>query len=154
MSDTGAPPQEGRPDLSAVSALSVEGDGWSGTLMQAMGIEILEASAETTRGTMPVKGNVQPFGILHGGASAALAETLGSIAASIHAGEDRVAVGVELNCTHHRSARSGVVTGAATAIHRGNSVATYEIVIEDEDGRRICTARLTCLIRNRPSPQA
>jgi len=128
----------------------VVGDGYTGTLMEHMGIEIQEVTAEGARGTMPVAGNVQPYGILHGGANAALAETLGSYAASVHAGEGRAAVGVELNCTHHRAARSGVVTGVARAIQLGNSLACYEIVITDEDDRRLCTARLTCLVRERP----
>nr|WP_284305844.1 hotdog fold thioesterase [Mobilicoccus caccae] len=118
--------------------------------MERMGIDITEVSPDGARGTMPVEGNVQPYGILHGGASAVLAETLGSYAASVHAGDERAAVGIELNCTHHRAARSGLVSGVARAIHRGNSVATYEIVIDDEAGKRICTARLTCLIRPKP----
>lgn len=128
----------------------VSGDGYTGTLMERMGIEIQEVSPDGARGTMPVQGNVQPYGILHGGASAVLAETLGSYAAAIHAGEGRAAVGIELNCTHHRAARSGVVTGVARAISRGNSLATYEIVITDEDDTRICTARLSCMIREKP----
>ncbi|MDO5629064.1 MAG: PaaI family thioesterase [Mobilicoccus sp.] len=118
--------------------------------MERMGIEILEASPERVTGTMPVEGNVQPYGILHGGASAVLAETLGSVASALHAGKERAAVGIELNCTHHRAARTGTVHGVATPVHRGGSVATYEIVITDEDDKRICTARLTCMIRQRP----
>ena len=82
----------------------------AGTLLERMGIEILELSATRTTGTMPVEGNTQPYGLLHGGASAALAETLASYAAQVHAGAGRAAVGIELNATHHRSARSGVVT--------------------------------------------
>ncbi|GMA39449.1 PaaI family thioesterase [Mobilicoccus caccae] len=132
------------------SGAHVQGDGYTGTLMERMGIDITEVSPDGARGTMPVEGNVQPYGILHGGASAVLAETLGSYAASVHAGDERAAVGIELNCTHHRAARSGLVSGVARAIHRGNSVATYEIVIDDEAGKRICTARLTCLIRPKP----
>jgi uncharacterized protein (TIGR00369 family) len=97
---------------------------------------------------MPVEGNTQPYGLLHGGASAALAETLGSIGSMLHAGSSKIAVGVDLNCTHHRGVRSGLVTGVATPLHRGRSTATYEIVISDEDGRRVCTARLTCLLRD------
>ncbi len=95
---------------------------------------------------MPVAGNTQPYGLLHGGASALLAETLGSYAAGTHAGPGRRAVGLELNATHHRSAREGVVTGTARALHLGRSTATYEIVVEDSQGRRLCTARLTCLL--------
>ena len=119
---------------------------YTGTLIERMGIEVIEASAQRVVGTMPVAGNTQPYGLLHGGASAVLAETLGSIAAMAHAGEGRAAVGIELNATHHRSARSGLVTGTATALHLGGRLATYQVVVEDEDGRLVCTARLTCMV--------
>ena len=117
-----------------------------GTLMERMGIEILEVGPDRAVGTMPVAGNVQPYGLLHGGASAVLAETLGSYAANAHAGPGRQAVGIELSCTHHRSATEGVVTGTATAVHRGSKVATYDVVVEDPRGRRLCSARLTCML--------
>ena len=119
------------------------------TLADRLGISIIEASPERVVGTMPVKGNTQPYGVLHGGASCALAETLGSVGAALHgmAGGGRLALGVEINATHHKAARSGLVTGVATALHRGATVATYEVVITDEGGARVCTARLTCLLR-------
>ncbi|MFE9921459.1 PaaI family thioesterase [Streptomyces sp. NPDC005774] len=120
----------------------------AGHLGTRMGVQILEASAERVVGTMPVEGNTQPYGLLHGGASAVLAETLGSLGSMLHGGVTKIAVGVDLNCTHHRSARSGLVTGIATPVHRGRSTATYEIVISDEAGKRVCTARLTCLLRD------
>ncbi|GAA4598633.1 hotdog fold thioesterase [Planotetraspora phitsanulokensis] len=113
-----------------------------------MGIEILEASPERVVGRMPVAGNTQPYGLLHGGASVVLAETLGSTGAALHAGEGRIAVGIEINATHHRSATSGHVTGVATRTHGGRTLATYEIEITDEQGRRICTSRLTCMLRD------
>jgi uncharacterized protein (TIGR00369 family) len=112
-----------------------------------MGIQVLEAAPDKVVGTMPVEGNTQPYGLLHGGASAVLAETLGSVGAMLHGGPTKVAVGVDLNATHHRSVRSGTVTGTATPVHRGRSSATYEIVITDELGKRLCTARLTCMLR-------
>jgi len=121
----------------------------TGTLLERMGIEVTEASAERTVGTMPVRGNTQPAGLLHGGASAVLAETLGSIAATLHAGTGRAAVGIEINATHHRSAASGTVTGTATAIHLGRTTATYEVVITDERGKRVCTSRITCALMPR-----
>src|SRR5690242_14394873 len=114
-----------------------------------MGYRLLEASPELLVGTMPVEGNTQPYGLLHGGASCALAETLGSVGAVMH-GEtvDRpFAVGVDINATHHKSARSGAVTGVATPVHRGRTMATYEIVITDDDGELVCTARITCQLR-------
>lgn len=112
-----------------------------------MGIEITEWDAKRVVATMPVAGNLQPYGLLHGGANATLAETIGSVAAALNAPEGRVALGLELSCTHHRAARSGLVTGVATPVHVGRSTSTYEIVITDEDGKRTCTARLTCIVR-------
>jgi 1,4-dihydroxy-2-naphthoyl-CoA hydrolase len=117
------------------------------TLARRMGIEITEASAERVVGTMPVEGNTQPYGLLHGGASCVLAETLGSVGAALHAGLDKFTVGIEINATHHRAASAGIVTGVATKLHGGRTLATYEIVISDDRGRRVCTARLSCLLR-------
>ncbi|MEU5399361.1 hotdog fold thioesterase [Streptomyces sp. NPDC005963] len=119
----------------------------AGNLGSRMGIQIAEASPERVVGTMPVEGNTQPYGLLHGGASAVLAETLGSIGAMLHGGSGKIAVGVDLNCTHHRGVRSGLVTGVATPLHRGRSTTTYDIVITDEQDRRVCSARLTCMVR-------
>ena len=117
-------------------------------LHDRMGIELVEVGVERVVATMPVEGNTQPYGLLHGGASVVLAESCGSIAAALHAGADRIAVGVDINATHHRAARSGRVTGTATPIHLGSTTTTHEIVITDEQGRRVCTARLTCLLRS------
>jgi uncharacterized protein (TIGR00369 family) len=97
-----------------------------------------------------VEGNTQPYGLLHGGASAVLAESLGSIGSALHAGPHRIAVGLEINATHHRAARSGVVTGVATPLSLGSTLASYEIVVTDDHDHRICTARLTCLLRDAP----
>lgn len=120
-----------------------------------MGIEMVQVSAARTVATMPVEGNTQPFGLLHGGASCVLAETVGSVAASAHAvGQGKIAVGLEINATHHRGLRAGTVTGTAEATHLGRSTATYEIAITDEQQRRICTARLTCMLLPDPSARA
>jgi len=121
-------------------------DEAAGSLIERMGIELLEASPTRLVATMPVAGNTQPYGLLHGGASVVLAETLGSYGAALHAGADRQAVGIEVNATHHRSLRQGSVTGTATAIHLGRTTASYEIVVVDSAGRRVCTARLTCML--------
>jgi uncharacterized protein (TIGR00369 family) len=121
-----------------------------GERAETMGIEITEASPQRLVGRMPVAGNRQPYGLLHGGASVVLAETLGSTAAALHAGPEKAPVGIEISATHHRSATSGHVTGTATAISLGRTLATYEIVIVDDEDRRTCTARLTCLLRDRP----
>lgn len=117
-----------------------------GTLIERLGIELEEMSPERTSGRMPVAGNTQPAGLLHGGASAALAETLASVAAQLHAGPGRAATGVDLNATHHRAVTSGWVQGVATAVHLGRSTAAYEIVLTDDRGRRVCSARLTCML--------
>ena len=117
-----------------------------GDLNDKMGVRLLEVSPERVVGTMPVKGNTQPYGLLHGGASVVLAESLGSVGSAMHAYPDRIAVGVDINATHHRSARDGVVTGTATAVHLGRSSACYEVVITDEEGRRLCTSRITCAL--------
>ncbi|MFC7359517.1 hotdog fold thioesterase [Nocardioides astragali] len=117
-----------------------------GRLNEKMGVELLEISAERVVATMPVEGNTQPMGLLHGGASVVLAETLGSVGSAFHAYPDKVAVGVDINATHHRSATSGTVTGVATAIHLGRSSTSYEVVITDERGKRLCTSRITCAL--------
>jgi 1,4-dihydroxy-2-naphthoyl-CoA hydrolase len=128
------------PELTADRAVGVP----ASELETAMGIEVLDATPQRVVGSIPVAGNTQPFGVLHGGASCVLAETLASVGACLHFGQyDRIAVGAEINATHHAPARGGRVTGVATAVHLGRRLATYEIVLTDEDGRRVCTARMT-----------
>ena len=122
-----------------------------GGLNEKLGVVITEISAERVTGTMPVEGNTQPYGLLHGGASVALAETLGSIGSAIHAFPDKIAVGVDINATHHRAATSGTVTGTATPIHLGRSMAAFEVVITNEQGKRVCTSRITCALLDQPS---
>lgn len=118
----------------------------SGALDKKMGIEILEASPQRLVGRMPVAGNTQPIGLLHGGANVVLAESLGSIGTQLHAGENRRIVGVDINATHHKSATTGFVTGVATAVSLGKTLCVYEIVIANEQGQRTCSARITCMI--------
>jgi 1,4-dihydroxy-2-naphthoyl-CoA hydrolase len=127
--------------------------GVSSQLTHRMGIVITDWDPKHIVGTMPVAGNQQPYGLLHGGASAVLAETLGSVAAALAAGPTRSALGLELNASHHRPATRGLVTGVCTPLHVGRTVATYHIEITDEAGRRVCTARLTCALRNVPPPR-
>ncbi len=117
-------------------------------LTTRMGIEVVTMTLQEVVGRMPVVGNRQPYGLLHGGASAVLAETLGSTLSALHAMPERFPVGLELACTHHRAATEGWVTGVARPIHLGRSTSSCEIVLTDEQGRRICTARLTCLHRD------
>ena len=118
----------------------------SGALDKKMGIEIIEASPERLVATMPVEGNTQPIGLLHGGANVVLAESLGSIGTQLHAGPNRKIVGVDINATHHKSATKGIVTGVATAVSLGKTMCCYDIVITNDEGQRTCTARITCLI--------
>ena len=134
---------------------AVDGIPIKDTLAERMGITITEASPHRVIGSMPVEGNTQPYGLLHGGASCVLAETLGSIGAALHAGavNGGIAVGVDINATHHKGMRAGRVTGVATPVHLGRTTATYEIVLTDESGTRVCTARLTCVLRD-PLPSA
>jgi 1,4-dihydroxy-2-naphthoyl-CoA hydrolase len=121
------------------------------SLIDAMGIVFVEASPELVIGTMPVEGNTQPMGLLHGGASCVLAETLASTGAALHGARiGKYAVGIDINATHHRGATSGLVTATARALQLGGSLVSYEIVIVDDADRRVCTARLTCLLRPIP----
>jgi 1,4-dihydroxy-2-naphthoyl-CoA hydrolase len=123
--------------------------GYGGSLGEQMGLVITEASPERVVGTMPVSGNTQPYGLWHGGASCVLAESLGSVGAALHAKRlhGGTSVGIEISATHHRGISTGSVTGVATPVHLGRQIATYDIVISDDQGRRICTSRLTCMLR-------
>jgi uncharacterized protein (TIGR00369 family) len=118
-----------------------------GVLADRMGIEILEFDREHAVARMPVEGNTQPIGLLHGGAYCVLGESLGSMHANYLAGEGRVAVGVDINATHTGSATSGWVTGTCRVIHAGRTLTVHEIVVTDERGRRCSTLRITNLIR-------
>ncbi|MFV0452243.1 MAG: PaaI family thioesterase [Propioniciclava sp.] len=118
-----------------------------GGLDVRMGLELMEISAEHAVGRMPVAGNTQPFGLWHGGASCVLAESLASLSAAVAAGEGGNAFGVDINATHHAPARSGHVTGVATALRVGGSLGTWEVVLTDDAGTRICTARVTCALK-------
>jgi uncharacterized protein (TIGR00369 family) len=130
----------------AKSFLEILEERGIGALNKKMGIEILEATAERVVGTMPVETNTQVFGILHGGANVVLAETLGSLGAWMHTGGSKRVVGVDINATHHKAATSGLVTGVATPVSLGRTLACYEIVITNEAGQRTCSARITNLI--------
>ncbi len=124
-----------------------------GRLAERMGIEMLEFDAEHAVARMPVEGNTQPVGLLHGGAYCVLGETLGSMHANLLANLDgvpRLAVGIEINATHTGSARSGYVTGSCRPLHVGRTLTVHEIVVTDERGRRCSTIRITNLITDAP----
>ena len=122
-----------------------------GALADRMGIEFLEFTVDRAVARMPVEGNTQPAMLLHGGAYVVLGESLGSMAANLHAGPGKLAVGIEINATHTRSATSGFVTGVCTPIHLGRTLTTHEIAVSDEQGRRCSTIRITNIIRDRPA---
>ncbi|MDR2114236.1 MAG: hotdog fold thioesterase [Bifidobacteriaceae bacterium] len=118
-----------------------------GELERKLGLEILECTLKQVVGRIPVESNRQPWGRLHGGACLALGETLGSLAASLHAAAQGLqAVGVDVNATHHAAANSGWVTGTASPLHLGRRLTTHQVVIEDQTGRRISTLRITNLL--------
>ena len=121
-------------------------DRGRGALDKKMGIEITEASSQRLVGRMPVEGNTQPFGLLHGGANVVLAESLGSVGTHLHAGPSRKIVGIEISASHHKSATEGYVTAVATAVTLGKTLCTYNVEITNDKGEKTCTARITCLI--------
>ncbi|MBM3656016.1 MAG: PaaI family thioesterase [Actinobacteria bacterium] len=121
-------------------------DRGRGALENKMGIEITEASPQRVVGRMPVEGNTQPFGLLHGGANVVLAESLGSVGTHLHAGPSRRIVGIEINASHHKTATEGYVTAVATAVTLGKTLCTYSVEITNDKGEKTCTARITCLI--------
>lgn len=120
-----------------------------GPLAEKMGIQLVELSAERSVATMPVEGNTQPIGLVHGGAYVVLGESLGSTSANVHAHPNGYAVGIEINATHHKSATSGSVTGTCTAIKLGKTLTTHEIKVTDEAGELLSTIRITNLIREK-----
>lgn len=122
-----------------------------GALAERMGIEFIEFTVERAVATMPVEGNTQPVGLLHGGAYVVLGESLGSMHANLHAGPGRLAVGIDINATHTRSATEGWVTGVCTPLHLGRSLTVHEIVVTDDRGRRCSTVRITNMVRDRPA---
>ncbi len=119
-----------------------------GQLTTRMGIEFLELSATHSVARMPVEGNTQVVGLLHGGAHVVLGESLGSISAAIHAGPAKYVVGIEINASHSRSITEGWVTSTCTALVLGRTLATHEIVMTDDQGRRLSTVRMTNMIRD------
>ena len=128
-------------DLQALNAQS------RGTLIERMGIKFTELGADFLVGTMPVDPRtLQPYGLLHGGASVALAETLGSTAGNLCVDDGEMCVGVEINANHLHAVRDGHVTGTARALHVGRRTQVWEIRIEDEAGRLACISRLTLAV--------
>jgi uncharacterized protein (TIGR00369 family) len=136
-------------EVSAQQALAAMQRMSLGPLADKMGIKLLELSAERSVATMPVAGNTQPIGLVHGGAYVVLGESLGSTSANVHAHPNGYAVGIEINATHHKSATSGIVTGTCTAIKLGKTLTSHEIKVTDEAGELLSTIRITNLIREK-----
>ncbi len=128
-------------DLATLNSLS------PGTAIEALGIVFTAIGADHLVATMPVDARtLQPYGLLHGGASVLLAETLGSSAGNLCVGEGEVCVGIEINANHLRGVRAGLVTGTARPLHLGRSTQVWEIRIEDPRGRLACVSRLTLAV--------
>jgi len=122
------------------------------TIIALLGIEYTQIGDDYLQATMPVDSRThQPHGLLHGGASVVLAETLGSVAGNLAVSEHKVCVGLEVNANHLRSMKSGVVTGTAKAVRLGRTVQVWQIEIENEKGQLICTSRLTLAVIDRPN---
>jgi uncharacterized protein (TIGR00369 family) len=120
-----------------------------GELAERMGIKLMELSAERAVATMPVEGNKQPLGLLHGGAYVVLAESLGSMAANVWAHpKKKFAVGIEVNASHSSSATAGLVSATCQAITLGSTLTVHEIAVTDEAGKRLSTIRITNLLRD------
>lgn len=135
-----------QPKTSAAAAELLNQRGL-GDLAEKMGIELIELSAERSVARMPVEGNTQPLGVLHGGAHVVLGESLGSFSANVWAHPDGYAVGIEVNASHSRSASSGFVTAVCQAVSLGKTLTVHEIAITDDQGTRLSTVRITNLIR-------
>jgi len=121
-----------------------------GALAERMRIQFTEATLQRVVATMPVEGNTQPYGLLHGGASVVLAESVGSMLSVLYAGAGRAAVGMTINAIHHRPASSGTVTATATLMQAGRTTASVAIAVTDDEGRRICSCTLLCQLRDAP----
>ena len=134
---------DNEPEIDFLEILRTRGQA---ALDKKMGIVVTQASPQRIVATMPVAGNTQPLGFLHGGANVVLAESLGSIGTALYAGPGRIIVGVDINATHHRTVTEGIVTAVATPVSLGKTMCCYEIVITNDAGQRTCTARITCLI--------
>lgn len=121
--------------------------GLASALDVKMGMILDEVTPTRAVGRYPVEGNTQPFGLWHGGASCVVAETLASLAAAAEVGPEGLIAGVDINATHLLAVRSGWITGTATALRIGNTLATYDVTLTDDEGRQVCAARITVALR-------
>jgi 1,4-dihydroxy-2-naphthoyl-CoA hydrolase len=124
------------------------GGGFAGTLIETLGLEFLESGPDRVVARIPVKGNTQPYGLLHGGATAALCETIASFGTALAAGPGKLVVGIELNVNHIRAVREGFVTAIGTPLHIGRATAVWDMKVHDDEGRLVAVSRLTLAIRD------
>ncbi len=151
---TGPTPDDENPPpagVTAEDALRVANESVPGTVMQKLGMEFLEVGLARIRARVPVAGNTQPYGLLHGGVTATLCESVGSFGTAVHAGLDRLVTGIELNLNHLRAVSDGHVTATGTPIHVGRTTAVWDFRVHDDEGRLTAVGRLTVLIRDRTS---
>ena len=121
--------------------------GLASALDVKIGMVLDEVTPTRAVGRYPVEGNTQPFGLWHGGASCVVAETLASLAAAAEVGPEGMIAGVDINATHLLAVRSGWITGTATALRIGKTLATYDVTLTDDQGRQVCAARITVALR-------
>jgi 1,4-dihydroxy-2-naphthoyl-CoA hydrolase len=147
VSASAGPNQTGDARTEANRWIAALGGTLEGTLIRRLGIEVLEVGPDRVVARMPVAGNVQPFGLLHGGATAALCETVASIGASLAAAPDRTAVGIELNVNHLRAVTEGSVIATGNVLRAGRSIAVWDVRVHDEGGELVAAGRLTLAVR-------
>jgi len=140
--------------LSPQGAAALANEHMRAGLAERLGIEWIEISAERVVARMPVAGNVQPYGILHGGATAALCETVASVGTAVQVGAEKRVTGIELNINHLRAVTEGDVTATGEPLHVGRSTAVWDMRVRDDRGRLIAASRLTLAIRaDLPPPE-
>ena len=143
------PPEISLPDgVTFEQAMAFSNESFPGTLMDRLGIEMIEISSERLVARMPVAGNTQVYGMLHGGATAALCETIASHGTAVFAGLDKVVTGVELSVNHIRAVREGSVTATGVPLHLGRTTAVWVMKVHDDEGRLVAASRLTLAIRD------
>jgi uncharacterized protein (TIGR00369 family) len=120
---------------------------FAGPMMDRLGLEWIELSRDRLAARIPVEGNTQPYGVLHGGATAALCETIGSVGAALRAEPGSIVLGIELNVNHLRAVRTGHVTATGTPLHQGRSTAVWNMDVRDDEGRLVAVSRLTLAVR-------
>jgi len=136
------------PGVTPEQALAMAAEISRGTFIERIELEWLDVGLDRIVARIPVAGNTQPYGLLHGGATAALCETVGSFGTSIHVGLERRPVGIQLSVNHLRSVREGAVTAIGTPIHVGRTTALWDVRVQDDEGRLVAVGRLTLAIRD------